>query len=299
MKKLLNALMLLTLFLISSSIIFGAPSTCIDISIDRDGVLLQGKFYIADGTGPFATGLLLQGFPGDNKDVLGIGQKLAEAGINAMTFNYSGTHQSQGKFNFENTQKDIHAVFKFIHQPENIRKLKIDTTRIYLGGYSYGGGMALTYAANHPEIKRVISIAGNDHGAFIRAYNSNPNMKKAIDDMFTKLSPPTGNIRFAKGGIPKEVAEMKFIEKNPAFDLRKCANLLYDRDILLIGGWDDLNVSYENILLPLYRALKKENAKQIRMVSFHDTHSFTHSREKLAQTIIKWIKNSSKRMQQQ
>ena len=97
-------------------------STPIDITIDRNGVLLKGKFYMSEGIGNFPTVILLQGFPGNEIDVLGIGSQLSEVEINALTFNYSGTYQSKGNFNFENTQKDINAAFEFIHQLKNIQK---------------------------------------------------------------------------------------------------------------------------------------------------------------------------------
>jgi predicted esterase len=265
-------------------------STPIDITIDRSGVLLKGKFYISEGTGTFPTVILLHGFPGNETDVLGIGSKLSDENINALIFNYSGTYQSQGEFNFGNTQKDIQAAFEFIHQSENIRKYKIDTTRIILGGYSYGGGMAMTYAASHPEIISVFSVAGNDHGAFMRDYKRNPEMKKYIDKMFDELKTEKETVRFGPGGTPKGIAEMKIIELNPNYDLLKSAPLLSQKGILLIGGWDDHAVSIEHNILPLYRALKNENAKKVKITAVQDNHSFRNSREDLAQTIIEWIK---------
>jgi len=155
--------------------------------INRNGIQLNGKFYISEGSGTFPTVILLQGFPGNETDVLGIGMKLSEVGYNALTFNYSGTHHSEGEFNFDNSQKDVEAAFNFINHPENITKFKIDTTRIILGGYSFGGGMALTYAANHPEVKEVFSIAGNDHGAAMIEYQLNAERKKMLDDIFDEL----------------------------------------------------------------------------------------------------------------
>jgi dipeptidyl aminopeptidase/acylaminoacyl peptidase len=297
MRQLTTIFFSIILILVLLANIHGSKSSCIDITINRDGTLLKGKFYSVNRTGSFPTVVLLHGFPGNDKDVLGLGKKMSESGINTLTFNYSGTPQSQGTFNFENTQKDISAVFEFINQPENINKFKLDNTRIYLVGYSYGGGMALTYATSHPEIKRGISIAGNDHGAFMEEYKRNPKMRQMIDEMFAKLSPPAGNIRFAKGGTPREIAEMKIIENNPTYDLRKCAKSLAGKDILLIGGWDDLNVSFESIILPLYRELKKEGAKNVKIAAFQDTHSFRKTRDKLARTIIKWIKTSSEKIQ--
>jgi dipeptidyl aminopeptidase/acylaminoacyl peptidase len=288
-SKLLSTFLVLFI-LVGNSL--SQKSSPIDIAIDRDGVILKGKFYVVEETGTYSTVILLHGFPGGEIDVLSIGSKLAQAGINAVTFNYSGTHQSQGEFNFENTQKDIWAVFQFIHKAESIQKYKVDTARIYIGGFSYGGGMALTFTANHLEVNNVFSIAGNDHGEFFREYVRNPELKKGIDDMFEELTYPSGPVRFAIGGTAKEIVEMKIIELNPTYDLRKSAPLLVDKNILLLGGWEDVNVSIENILLPLYRALKKERVENVKFIVYHTTHSFSNVRDKLAEDIIEWIEEN-------
>ena len=286
---------LFTTFLVLFTLVSNSrsqDSSPIDITIDREGELLKGKLFVVEETGTFPIVILLQGFPGGGIDVLGIGSKLVQIGINALTFNYSGTHKSQGEFNFENTQKDIQAAFEFIHKSENVQKYKIDTTRLYLGGYSYGGGMALTFAANHPEITNVFSIAGNDHGEFFREYARNPELKKAIDDMFEELTYPSGPVRFAIGGTAKEIVGMKIIELNPTYDLRKSAPLLVDKNILLIGGWEDVNVSIDHILLPLYRTLKKEKIENVEFIVYHTTHYFSNVRDKLAEDIIEWIERN-------
>jgi limonene-1,2-epoxide hydrolase len=154
--------------------------------------------------------------------------------------------------------------------------------------------MAMTYAANHPEIKEVFSIVGNDHGAFMREYNSNPEMRKEIDKMFDNLKIRTDVVRFGPGGIVKEIVEMKIIESNPTYDLRICAPMLAERRILLIGGWDDLKASFENIVLPLYRELKKEKAEDVTVVGIKDGHSLRNSRDEVAQIIINWLRTIPK-----
>jgi pimeloyl-ACP methyl ester carboxylesterase len=277
-------------FLIVFTFSHSQESTPIDITIDRDGILLKGKFYMPEGMGKFPTVILLHGFPGNEIDVLGIGKRLSEVGINALTFNYSGTHKSDGEFNFNNSQKDIGAAYDFIYRSENISQFRIDTTRIILGGYSYGGGMALTYAANHPTIKEVFSIAGNDHGAFMREYNRNPEMQKNIDNMFDDLKTRTEIVRFGPGGTVQEIDKMKIIESNPTYDLRKCAPMLAEKRILLIGGWDDLKVSFENIVLPLYRELKKEKAEDVTIVGIKGGHPLKNSRDEVAQIVVNWLR---------
>jgi len=270
-------------------------STPIDIIINRNGVLLRGKFYISEGVGPFPTVVLLNGFPGSESDVLGIGNLLSESGLNALTFNYCGTFQSQGLTSFENHQKDIQAAFVFIHQPENIKKYKIDTNLIYLGGWCHGGGMALAYATCHPEINTVFSIAGNDFGEFMREYVSNPKMQKMIDQMFDNMIYPEGSIRFEKGALPKEMAENGIDKMNPVFDIRKNVEVLANKDILLICGWDDAQVTIDHFTLPLYRELKNEKAKNLKIVAFQDDHYFTNSRKEVAQTIIDWLRTAPER----
>ena len=278
-------LILLTLFNYS----FSQELNPYDITIGRDDIILKGKFYAVEGEGLYATVILLQGFPGGENDVLGIGSRIVQEGINVLTFNYSGTHKSEGKFNFDNSQKDIEAAFAFIHKPENILKYKIDTNRIVLGGYSFGGGMALTYAANHPEIREVFSIAGNDHGAAIKQYKQDPERKKLLDDIFDELKSRKDIVRFGPGGTVKEISEMKIVELNPTYDLQYCAPLLTDKNILLIGGWEDVNVTIEDRLLPLYRVLKNEKIENVKFIVYHTDHSFSNVRDELANTIYTWI----------
>jgi uncharacterized protein len=289
MKQLLTkALIILSAIL---SIGEGQASNPVEITINCNGIHLKGKFYVSEETGNCPTVILLQGFPGNEQDVLGIGKKLSEAGMNALTFNYSGTHQSQGELNFDNTQKDIKAVMEFIHQSENIHHFKIDTTRIYLGGYSYGGGMAFTYAANHPDIRSVFSISGTDHGVFLRMYDHNPEMREIVDKMFDDLKDKPKIVRFGPGLIPKEAVEMGIIDINPTYDLIYCAPLLAPKNIMLIGGWDDPQVTMENFVLPLYRALIKAQAKNVKITAVQDNHSFSNTRKELAEIVIDWLKS--------
>jgi dipeptidyl aminopeptidase/acylaminoacyl peptidase len=295
MKLLFRLLMVVLLLLTFKFVAQSQGSSTKDVTIDRSGVLLRGKFYVSEGTGIYPTVILLNGLPGNETDVLGIGNLLSKSGINALTFNYSGTYQSQGKMNFDNTQLDIHAAFNFLHQPENISRYKIDTALIFLGGWCFGGGMALTYAANHPEITTVFSIAGNDHGEFFSEYMRNPEMQKMIDDMFANLTAPTGPVRFETGALPKEIAETGIDKLDPTLSLRKSAPLLAQKDILLIGGWDDAQVTIDQFILPLYRALKNEKAKNVKIFAFQDDHYFRNSRNEVAQTITEWLKTAPER----
>ena len=258
-----------------------------DITIERDSVLLKGKFYIASGDDNKPVVILLQGSPGNTSDVLGLGRSLSMSGINAMTFNYSGSHQSTGTFSFPNCQADIGATFIFLHRPDVVEKFRIDTSAIILAGYSFGGGQATAYAIRHKEVKRLISIAGVDWGIFFDQYRSNPDMKNNLDASIDR-SIAAGIFRFEPGYLPKDIGSGQRI-LDPSFYTAKNAASLAEKDFLIICGLNDANVTMEEYILPLYNALQDVKVRNVQLSPFEDDHTFSLSREKISQTICDWV----------
>ena len=250
------------------------------------GYKIRGEFYLADVGSTTHTALLLPGFPGAVGDVLDLGQRMSKSGINTMTFNYHGTHGSEGTFSFQNTIEDIQAAYAYLHQEQVIREFNLNPNELILGGYSYGGGMALAYAANHPEIKRVFSISGTDHGELAREYKRNSALAERISVEFDEMKGPSGPVRL-------EFRTFKELIQNLGrYDLKLAATALADRDVLLIGGWDDFNVIIEHHVLPFYRALVEAKAQKVQIAAFQDDHAFERSREELAATVVHWVKSS-------
>jgi pimeloyl-ACP methyl ester carboxylesterase len=179
---------------------------------------------------------------------------------------------------------DIEAAVNYLHQEKTVRRYKIDTNRFILGGKSFGGGVALAYAAQHSDIERILTIAPDDYGALVREYRSDATYAKRIDTMLSDLEFPQGPIRY------DGVALMNELLQNPEpYDLRQIATALSDRDILLIGGWDDVNVPIEHRILPFYRSLMAEGADSVKFVAFQDDHSFGKSIEAMGELIVDWI----------
>jgi pimeloyl-ACP methyl ester carboxylesterase len=258
-----------------------------DITIERDSVILKGKFYKAANDDIKPVIILLQGFPGNTNDVLGLGRLLSMSGINATTFNYSGSHQSTGTFSFPNCQSDIEATLIFLHRPDIVEKFRIDTTAIILAGYSFGGGMATAYAIRHKEIKRLISIAGVDWGIYFDQYRSNPEMKSRLDASIDN-SIAAGIFRFEPGYMPKDIGSGQR-GLDPSFYTTKNAALLAEKDFLIICGLNDEGTTMDEYILPLYNALQDVKALNVQLSPFEDNHTFSLSRQKIAQTICDWV----------
>jgi dienelactone hydrolase len=219
--------------------------------------------------------------------VVEFGQAMAKQGISMLTLNYRGTHKSGGTFGLHNTLEDIQATWAWLHRERTIHQFKLNTENLVLGGYSYGGGMALAYSAQHQEVGRVFSIAGTDHGQFARDYLHNPTFAEMIDTWFDELKFPAGPVHFEGRDAVKELTQ-----NSDPYDLKLGAKYLANRDILLIAGWDDLWVPVESHILPFYRALVGANAQKVQIDAFQDNHLFENSYEQLVDAVIDWILNA-------
>lgn len=282
------------LFLFLNVAIFPNSTRCqsmspLEVTINKQDLHISAYFHDVEGEGRFPTLIMLQGFGANNNDVLGLGVALSKSGINVLTIINSGVSPSEGLFSFDNSVEDLEAAYTFIHDPENIAQFKIDTAKIIVGGLSFGGGIAMSDAVSHPEIKHVISIAGNDWGAYFEEYAVNSALKERVDANMNRII-TSGRMKFEAGAQPAEMLSAGLDKVNPNLYLKKNAKALASKDILLIGGWDDQVVNIDRYILPLYRELQKENTAQVRIVAFQDHHGFSESREQIAEVIKEWIK---------
>jgi pimeloyl-ACP methyl ester carboxylesterase len=256
----------------------------IQIEFFCEGACVRGRFFIAEGVGKPHTFLYVPGWPATEEDFLGLGPLLSEQGIQMMEFYPRGLHPSEGIQSFTNTLNDIKSALMWLKQADVQRRFKVDPNRLVLGGYSYGGGMAMAYAAQDASVRRVISIAGNDHGEFARELQRNTAFAEGIRQWLESTRTPEGPARFDLEAIFKELFDHPEI-----YGLRENASKLADRMILLLGGWEDQGVTIDQYLLPLYRALKGAGAEKIIFNVYHTDHSFRNVRRRLASDIAYWI----------
>jgi len=265
------------------------PIEPIPITFNSEGSKIQGIFYPAN-TGKLApTVILLHGSPGGGEDVLGLGTKMMKEGINALAFNYRGTWGSEGLSSPQNSLQDVNSAVTFLLSPNTIDKYSVDTTNIFIAGYSYGGGIALMGSLRNPAIKKVISIAGADLSAIAKLIQKDENFRNYFERTIEERRLNAEMVRSQSG---KEMAE-ELMSAVDQFDVVKHADELAQKDILLIGGWLDQQSTLEGHILPLYRALQKNKAQNIEIVMFNDDHSFKNVRNDLANKIISWVKEKT------
>jgi len=260
----------------------------IKVDLISNGYKLNAKIYHPTAEKPIPTFILMHGYPGGEGDPLGLGKKLYALGINVFVFNYQGTWSSEGEFSFENSMEDIGSAIGVLKMSENINKYNIDTTNIVVGGWSFGGAMALTAAIYNPEIRRIISIAGADESVFGRKMLTDQNFREMFVKMLKETEYPNGPI---KVNIDSNLKS--WLPNLDKYDQVKHAEELKNRDIFLISGLNDINVGLEEHILPLYRKLRELDSENIEMIVLNTDHSFKKVREELAEKIYYWIKNET------
>ena len=251
--------------------------------IKHEGIELQCYFHRARGDGPFPTIILLQGGASGGTDSLQIGATLAGSGINSITLHYRGTYLSEGVHAFKGIFNDVNYIFSLLHNEEFLKKYNIDSSKIILGGYSFGGGVSFTVAANNPLIKYVFGIGFIDFSQISRMLANDPQQAEEWFDSAAKRESPEGPVRGS-------VEALRYWIENPDMgDLRKLAPNFKGKKLLLIDGWKDPGPGVENHLVSFYRELKKAGVGDVKIVMYHADHSFRNVRKQLADDILKWI----------
>ncbi len=244
---------------------------------------IQGYFFPAAGNEANATVLFLQGFPGVEGDEL-ICDRLAQEQVHVLTFNYRGTFASEGYFSFSHAIADIRAAIQFLQDPKVAQTYKIDPQRIILGGWSFGSGIILAGAVQATQIRRIFAISGRDFGQEARKVAQDAAYAETVTRNLAAIRTPEGPVNFRDDFL------FDLIKNQETLTLEQQLPYLKDRDILLLGAWDDEISPIEDHLLPLYRSLTTQGIKS-RIVAFHDDHEFSKNKAELVREIIHWLRN--------
>lgn len=254
----------------------------VEIEFSSAGFTVQGRFFSA-GSDPLATLVLLPGADFDPTDVLELGRLLSARGVSVLTLAVRGTRGSGGRFTLANAVDDIGAALLWLGGAGG-RKLNVDPERIAIGGHSLGGGIAMAFAVHDSTLRPVVSIAGNDLGEFARRLRGDSALAAGLRTRVSQMSQQEGFAIENPDAVIREI-----LDKESTFGQTENAPRLASRPILLLGGWDDSTAPIETVVLPVYRALKRQPTADVAITAYIDGHFFRNSREALASDIHTWL----------
>lgn len=277
-----NQAFLISLLLYASCLCAQRSSQCDTLTFQSKEAKVVGYFYPAVDTGTH-TLLFTQGFM-ETSDIWGLCHFLASQNINVLTFDYRGCFESEGTQSLLNGQEDLAAAIQFLSSEKMKEKYGVDTSNLVIGGYSYGGHMAMLYAIHHSEIKKVVSISGGDLGSFAEILQENTSLQEGYAGFFESIRKPKGPVNFEYEQPLEELLQ------NPTFfDLKRQADHLSGTSIFLTVGLDDNIVSLEAQMLPLYRSLKKNKGQAVQMKVYNCGHSYRGAEDQLKRDLLNWL----------
>jgi uncharacterized protein len=132
------------------------------VTFSSDGHRLLGTLYLARGSEPKPTALLLHGCPGlqQNGD---LAVALRDHGWNSLIFHYRGSWGSGGRYDLRTVPADVTAAVDHL---SGGGYPAVDPRRLVAVGHSLGGWAALLAAARDPRLRAVaVCAAAVDIGA--------------------------------------------------------------------------------------------------------------------------------------
>jgi dipeptidyl aminopeptidase/acylaminoacyl peptidase len=249
--------------------------------LSQDSVL-HGRLFAAS-TQPAPTVILLHGFPGGRGDVLGFGQALAAAGWNAMSFTFRGLYESEGTYTLGNTVEDVVSAADFLMSRPDL----VDHDRpLAVLGWSGGGWSALMAAAEKESVGCAVSVAGANMAVWAHQIESSAEGRQFWEEMLGQLT--TGSPARGLGGAGS-VREL--LENRAEYDLLNHAEGLKAKQLLIIGGWKDGEVTLEETVLPLVRGLRAAGVQHLTAMTLDDDHMFGATRPALHELVLDWLNN--------
>ena len=250
---------------------------------NRRGQKLFGVLHLPVKSRRLTIAIMAHGFTddktGDNRLFVRFAREAARKGLAVFRFDFAGSGDSEGDFSnmtIQDEVEDLRGAIDFIHKlPE------IDSSRVYLIGYSLGGAVSILQAADDLRVKGFIGWAPvSNLLAVFQKILGKKSFAKARQKGF--VSCRNGNKQFT---LRKEF--FKSVEKT---DLVAAADKIPPRPILIIQGTRDQKTKAREIET-FFGGLK--SLQKIHMIDEAE-HSFALFEDKLIAVTLRYLTDWSK-----
>jgi pimeloyl-ACP methyl ester carboxylesterase len=254
------------------------PPRSAQVLVPSHGMGMNALFYLAAGTGPHPTMVLLHGFPG-NEQNLDLAQAIRRAGWNVLTLHYRGAWGSPGIFSIGHVLEDADAAITFVRRPDIVEKFGIDTRRIVLGGHSMGGFASAAHARSDERLLGVVLVDAWNVGAtgqvFARANGAARAalVAKEFDDLGNSLH----------GATAESTAE-EIMAHRTDWDFESWAKDLTRPPLLVIGASKAFGDENRRLAEAVTRA-----GGRVTAVTLPSDHNFQDHRIALAAEVVNWL----------
>ena len=261
------------------------PASMRQMMIPSHGSTLLGVFYLAAGSGTHPTALLLHGFPGFEQN-LDLAQDLRAHGWNVLAMHYRGSWGVKGDFSFHHAAEDADTEVRFLLDPANVKKYRIDTHRLIVIGHSMGGYMAASATAHNPQIAGVVLISAWNIGAEYESRQHTAPEARSIQKEAKALESDGNLVPLA--GTSGEALAREIYQNQKALNFNNLAPAIAPRPVFVITANEGLAPADH----ALAEALRKAGDTHVTERHWDTDHSYSGQRTELAHAILEWIQGN-------
>lgn len=250
----------------------------------HDSTLL-GVFYLAAGANPHPTAIILHGFPGFEQN-LDLAQTLRAQGWNVLAMHYRGSWGVKGDFSFEHAAEDADTEVRYVLDPANAQKYRIDTNRVIVIGHSMGGYMAASAAAHNPGVAAAVLISAWNIGADYESRRHIGSQAPTVEAEAKSLESNSNLVPLS--GTSGEALAREIYEHQQALDFISLAPAIAPRPVFVITANEGLAPADH----ALVEALRKAGDVHVTERHWDTDHSYSDRRQELASAVLEWTQKN-------
>lgn len=260
-----------------------APASTVQMVLPSHDIMLLGVFYLAAGTGPHPTAVLFHGFPGFEQN-LDLAQALRARGWNVLAMHYRGSWGVKGNFSFEHAAEDADTQVRYLLEPANVQKYRIDTHRVIVIGHSMGGYMAASAAAHNPRVAGAVLISAWNIGAEYASRRHTGSGAPTIANEAKSLALDSNLVPLS--GTSGETLAREIYDHQQALNFNNLAPAIAPRPVFVITANEGLAPADH----ALAEALRKAGDIRVSERHWNTDHSYSDRRAELATAIWEWTR---------
>jgi pimeloyl-ACP methyl ester carboxylesterase len=243
--------------------------------------MLLGVFYLAAGAAPHPTAVILHGFPGFEQN-LDLAQTLRAHGWNVLAVHYRGSWGVKGDFSFTHAAEDADTEVRYILDPTNAQKYRIDTRRVIVIGHSMGGYMAASALAHNAQVAGAVLISAWNIGADYESRHRNGSDAPTIESEAKGLESDSNLVPLS--GTSGVALAREIYEHQKELNFNNLAAAMATRPVLVITSNDGLATADRALI----EALRKAGDTRVTENHWDTDHSYSDRRSDLANAVLDW-----------
>ena len=257
------------------------PAGIEELTIVSEGARMPGLIYMADGTGPHPTVVLLHGFPGNEKN-LDIAQLARRAGFNVVFFHYRGAWGAEGSYSIRTLDDDTLTVLAFLREPDNAHRFRINIDKLTVLGHSLGGYTALATGRQDEDLICVGAMSPANMGLWKASFDTGDltgdRLSSYADSLFMLAD-------FSGEAMTDQLQQSSMDE----MDIRGFGQGLAGKSVFMVVGDKDPVTPAETMFTPATEAYEKIKGLSLQQHIISGDHSFSWSRVQLSRLVLDWL----------